>query len=78
MNVWENLRETFRRGDASIKLIYINVAVFILLKFVAVLLMLFNLSGFHLMYYLALPADLPQLLHRAWTPISSRTVEIGI
>lgn len=70
MNVWENLRETFRRGDASIKLIYINVAVFILLKFVAVLLMLFNLSGFHLMYYLALPADLPQLLHRAWTPIS--------
>ncbi len=70
MNVWENLRETFRRGDASIKLIYINVAVFILLKFVAVLLMLFNLSGFYLMYYLALPADLPQLLHRAWTPIS--------
>ncbi|NDV47683.1 rhomboid family intramembrane serine protease [Paludibacter sp. 221] len=70
MNVWENIKLTFKKGDALIKLIYVNVAVFVLLKAVVIVLRLFNMQAGFILHWFAVPADLPQLLHRVWTPIS--------
>ncbi len=70
MNLFENIKQTFRQGNALTKLIYINVSVFVLLKLFLVLLRLFNVSGAFVLSYLAVPAELTQLLYRAWTPIS--------
>jgi len=70
MNIIDNIKQTFLQGSSLTRLIIINLAVFVVLKIVIILLLLFNISGSFLLSYLAVPADLPQLLRRAWTPIS--------
>ena len=70
MNVWENIKTTFRRGDALVKLIYVNAGVFLALKVAVIVLKLFNLPGLPLYSWLAMPADPLALLHRPWTLIT--------
>jgi len=70
MNVFDTIRQTFRQENSLIKLIYLNVAVFLILKIILILFLLFNTSGTFLLSYLAVPADLTQLLYRAWTPLT--------
>ena len=70
MNIWENIKLTFKRGDALIKLIYVNVGVFVALKIIEILFRLFNASVDFIMPWLAVPADLTMLLHRFWTPVT--------
>jgi membrane associated rhomboid family serine protease len=67
MNLWDNIKQTFRQGNFLVKLIYINIAVFVLLKLLMVGFRLFNVSGEFLTRYLAVPSDLTQLLYHAWT-----------
>jgi len=79
MNFLENIKQTFKQGDALIKLIYINVGVFLLLNVARILLTLFNASDIFepILKLLAVPADLPALLHRFWTPISYMFLHLG-
>ena len=70
MNLFENIKQTFRQGNTLIKLIYINAAVFILFHLAIISLKLFNVSGDFLLQYLAIPADVTQLLYRFWTPLT--------
>lgn len=70
MNLIENIKQTFHQGNALTKLIYINAGVFLGLKLALILLLLFNISGSFILSYLAVPANLTQLLYRAWTPFS--------
>lgn len=70
MNVWENIKLTFKRGDTLIKLIYVNVGIFVLLKIAVILLKLFNISAGFILPWLAVPADLSMLLQRFWTPVT--------
>ena len=53
-----DLKETFRRGNIYIQLIYINVAVFILTTLTEVMFQLFNRSIAGVFEWLELPADL--------------------
>lgn len=48
----------------------INLAIFTTLKLVVILLTLFNNSGEYIVSFLAVPAYVPSLLHRVWTPIT--------
>jgi len=70
MNLFENIKLTFKQGNSLTKLIYINATVFLLVKLIVILLQLFTISGDFLVSYLAIPADLTTLLHRAWTPLT--------
>lgn len=70
MNIIDNIKQTFKTGNSLIKLIYINAAVFIVLKLTLILLLLFNISGNFILSYLAIPADFTQLISRAWTPLT--------
>jgi len=70
MNIIESIKQSFKDGSSLTKLIFINLAVFIGLKLIVVLLLLFNVSGIFILSYLAVPADLIHLLYRAWTPIT--------
>jgi len=72
MNPFESLKSQFRIANTLTRLIYINVAVFILLKLVGVFLFLLNRKDFDgvIMAYLAVPADLTVLLTRPWTLFS--------
>lgn len=70
MNFFDNLRLIFKQGNSNIKLIYINIAVFVVLKVILIIFLLFKIQGLSLISYLAIPADLSQLLSHAWTPIT--------
>ena len=70
MSIVENIKYTFKQGNSLTKLIFINLAVFVVLKLFVVVLMLFNIPGNFILSYLAVPADLLHLLYRAWTPIT--------
>lgn len=70
MNFFDNLRLTFKQGNSNIKLIYINIAVFVVLKVILIIFLLFKIQDLFLISYLAIPADLSQLLSHAWTPIT--------
>lgn len=59
-----NLKRSFQTGSILKKLIFINVAVFILIRLLGVLLLLFNLQDFPLLLYLQLPASPMTLLSR--------------
>jgi len=69
MGIFDQIKDTFRRGSTLIKLIYINAAVFLFIKVLQVLAFLFGFSGITdaLLQWLAVPAGLPKLLTRPWT-----------
>ena len=62
-----NLKRSFLAGSILKKLIFINVAVFILIRLLGILLLLFNLQDFPILLYLQLPASPMALLSRPWT-----------
>ncbi|MEI6754201.1 MAG: rhomboid family intramembrane serine protease [Paludibacter sp.] len=70
MTFFENLKRIFRNGDSLIKLIYLNSAIFLVVKLIDILFLLFNSSGSFISSYLAVPSNLPMLAIRFWTPLS--------
>ena len=70
MNIFDNIRYTFKQGNSLIQLIYINVAVYVLLNLILILMLLFNQSGSFILSYLAVPANLKELLYHVWTPLT--------
>ena len=66
-DIFTNLKRSFQTGSILKKLIFINVAVFIVIRLLGVLLLLFNLQDFPLLRYLQLPASPTALLSRPWT-----------
>ncbi|MBS3769608.1 MAG: rhomboid family intramembrane serine protease [Bacteroidales bacterium] len=69
MGIADQIRDTFKRGSSLIKLIYINVAVFLGIKVIQVLAFLFGFSGVSsvLVHWLSVPAELGTLVTRPWT-----------
>ena len=70
MSIIDNLKQTFRQGSSAVKLIYVNAAVFVVLQIFIIAFRLFNSSGSFVVSYLALPANLSELLSKFWTPIT--------
>jgi membrane associated rhomboid family serine protease len=69
MNLFKEIKESFKEGSAVTRLIYINLAIFLIVRFVNVF---YFLSGtpFPLIDWLALPADFTSLAARPWTLIT--------
>lgn len=76
--IFDDLRRTFRQGNIVVRLIFINVAVFVLCTLLSVLLGLFTIDTTELLRNLYLPADLLQLLRRPWTLITYMFMHAGI
>jgi membrane associated rhomboid family serine protease len=72
MGIFDDIRLTFRKGNNLTKLIYINVAVFILITIVAVIGFLLNnnIISEKTLELLSVPASLKVLLVRPWTLIT--------
>jgi membrane associated rhomboid family serine protease len=67
----KQLKHTFSIANAMMQLIYINVAVFVVLKIISIVFLLFNIHfGNLLIQNLAVPSELSTLLYRPWTPLS--------
>jgi len=77
MNIFDNIKQSFQQGTSLIKLIYINISVFIVLNLLGIILKLFNLPADYLWFYLKVPSDLTQLMYHAWTVITYMFVHEG-
>lgn len=69
MNLWQEIKESFREGSALTRLIYINLGVFLVIRLLNVVYFLSEAS-FPFLDWLALPADFGQLASRPWTLIT--------
>ena len=50
-SIFTNLKNTFRAGNILAKLIYINVGLFILIRLMGVIFLLFNIPGISFLQY---------------------------
>ncbi|MDR2968439.1 MAG: rhomboid family intramembrane serine protease [Tannerellaceae bacterium] len=66
-DIFTKLKQTFLSGNILIKLIYINIGAFLLLRLSAVLFLLFNIHGVPFLEYLQMPSSPTLLLTRPWT-----------
>ena len=72
MGIWDDIKKTFRNGSNLTRLIYINIAVFILITIVAVIGFLLNnpeISGKSLDHF-SVPSSIKALLVRPWSLIT--------
>ena len=69
-DIFTDLKRTFNSGNILSKLIFINIGLFVLIRLVSVILMLFNLDGFPFLQYLQVPSSPALLLSRPWTVIT--------
>lgn len=70
MNVFDNLKLTFKNGNTLTRLIYVNAAVFLGINIALIVLKLFKLDGEVYLDWLAVPSRLTELARRFWTPIT--------
>jgi membrane associated rhomboid family serine protease len=64
---WDNLQQRFKQGSIVIRLIYANVALFLLLRLTLVVLGLFRVDGGVLMRFVQLPSNVDEWLSVPWT-----------
>lgn len=70
MNLIENLKQTYRQGNAVTKLIYLNVALYLMLQIFLIVMRLFTLQGDFIFPLLALPSNFGTLLFKPWTLVT--------
>lgn len=70
MNLLDNLKQTYRQGNAATRLIYLNVALYLLLQIFLLIMKLFTLQGDFIIPFLALPSNLSTLLFKPWTLVT--------
>ncbi|MCY1720261.1 rhomboid family intramembrane serine protease [Prolixibacteraceae bacterium Z1-6] len=76
MDIWGDIKRTFKEGSVLTRLIYINIGVFLVLKIVGVF---FYLAGqpTQLAHWLSVPSVTQDLLRRPWTPITYMFLHSG-
>lgn len=72
MSIADDIKGSFRHGTALTRLIYINIAIFLLIKIVEMIGVLASRPsiGENVVSFLAVPASLDGLLRKPWTPIT--------
>lgn len=72
MGIWDDIKSTFRKGSSLTRLIYINIAVFLLLAFASIIGYFLNSQDIadKLVKLLAVPSSLKSLLGKPWTLIT--------
>jgi membrane associated rhomboid family serine protease len=72
MGIWDDIKKTFRDGSNLYRLIYINIAVFILITFVAIIGFLLNNQEIpvKVLNIFSVPSSVGRLLLRPWTLVT--------
>lgn len=71
--ILDEIKDSFKTGSTLTRLIYINVGVFLIVNLFRVIFFLLNLNdamAFSVINWLAVPADLSQLLVKPWTLVT--------
>jgi len=73
-----DLKRKFQQGDIVLRLVYVNVAVFLAVTPVQIFLTLFNVPASPWMNYLELPAWTETFIRRPWTLITYMFMHAGV
>ncbi len=73
-----DLKETFRRGNIFIQLIYINVGIFVIGTLIHVFLRLFEVNTPDIFNIFALPASFIGFIHQPWSLFTYMFMHVGI
>ncbi len=65
-----DLKENFRRGGTLVRLVYINVAVFLLVALAGIVLQLFNVFAAGFLQWFELPASFARLAVQPWSAVT--------
>ena len=70
-SITDEIKQTFKEGSMLTRLIYINLGVFLFVKIFSIIFFLFAINGDNfLVEWLAVPADINQLIFKPWTLFS--------
>lgn len=72
-----NIEDFFKQKNVLSNLIAINILVFLVLKIISVIGMLFNLQDIFIGRFIELPADFMQIIRKPWTLLSYMFVHYG-
>ncbi len=70
MTIFDEIKQSFKKGSVLTKLIYLNLGVFVVVKLIQVLFFLFSAGepvSFIIIQWLAVPASFSELMSRPWT-----------
>jgi membrane associated rhomboid family serine protease len=72
MSIWDEIKGSFRNGTSLTRLMYINAAIFILIKIIEVIGVIAARPELAttVLSYLSVPASIDALLTKAWTPLT--------
>ncbi len=72
MGIWDEIKKTFSKGSSLNRLIYLNIAVFLLITIVAVIGFLLNnpVISEKTLHFLSVPSSLSILIVKPWTLIT--------
>lgn len=70
MAIIDDIKRSYRQGTMLMRIVYINIAVFVLVHLVALVGIIINVPAQSLVQWVQLPADLGRLAHTPWTPIT--------
>lgn len=73
-----DLKENFKRGNAFVRLIYINVVIYLLTALLTISFLLFNVHADWIFHWFELPASFTLFLQRPWTIITYMFMHAGI
>lgn len=76
MDIFSDIKRTFKEGSALTKLIYINLGVFLVVKIFGVVLYLWGNPNV-LPDLLSVPSEISEILKRPWTPITYMFLHTG-
>ena len=67
MAIIDDIRAAYRRGSMLMRIIYLNIGVWVVLRVFALLAFLFSVPALEITRWVELPADVYALLYRPWT-----------
>ena len=74
----DDIKRSYLQGSMLLRLIFINIGIFILLHLVTLVLMLFNVPGNDVVQWVELPSDPWLLLRRPWTLVTYMFTHYGL
>lgn len=76
-DIIDRIKYQYKTGDILIRLIFINVGIFLIIKILGVFFTLFKIETFNLLQFVAVPSQPETLLRRFWTPFTYMFVHEG-
>ena len=74
----DDIKRSYLQGSMLLRLIFINIGVFLLLHVLALGALLVNVQGGEVLQWLELPSDLGMLLRRPWTLVTYMFAHYGM